>query len=438
MHKLFLKYITFLFTIFLFCPVILSGRGREIVLNGLHKTDTGFMMNLVKNLMEETGGDAEKVRESLFDLDIFASVEYRINEDSVYFYFRELPSFLVFPAMKKTDQDGLLMGPGIVQMNLLGLGIKQMFLSRATVYPSLMKAKEFLYNLETPKTSSTALRLEILSEYFDTYNSLKLYDEKSFYNSISTSYSYTHFTQLRMDLAYLTVKKDPNVPYFRYDENIRMFYGEGEYDQIPSVGISHTIDLRDRVYNTHRGIYINTGAALSGKKLGGDGDFKVLTADLRLYHEITRKNILHSNLLGRYRPGTIPGYELYHIGGANSLRSLSPDPEIYGQHELLYTFEYRYEFFNHKQISILGMYGYYGLQFVIGNDHAHFWHPHDSFREGRHISSVYAGIHLLVPALERIRIEMGVNSANIREKTINFGINWGWYEKGQNQSNRVR
>ncbi len=175
-----------------------------------------------------------------------------------------------------------------------------------------------------------------------------------------------------------------------------------------------------------------------GEKLGGDGDYSEYTFDFRGYIPVGIRHIIHLNTLGRYRPGSMPAYELYHAGGVNSLRSFEPDPEICGQHEVLGTVEYRYEFFANRQITIFNMNGYYGIQLAAGADNAWEWLPDESFKERRYYNSVYAGIHLLVPVLERIRLEFGVNSFDVDRKTFKFGINMGWYEKAYTQRRRVR
>jgi len=415
-----------------------TSTGKDIILRGLNHSNRENILSIIENSGSPLNPDYKSAREKLIDLDIFASVQYRVTDEKVYFYFKELPASLVFPAMKKTDQNGLLMGPGVSNLNFLGLGIKQMLLSRFTVHPDPGRSKEILYYLNVPQIYNLPFQAEFTSNYFDSYNSLKLYNEKSLYNQINMKYFYRPFLQLELTGTELIVKRDSSNLLFPKNSNIEMFLGDGDYDNVPSIGLNHIIDLRNRIYNTQRGFYLKTGASIYGKKLHGEGNYSLFLADIRTYYDFLPGEILHFNLLGRYRPGTIPGYELYHIGGINSLRSVTPDPDIYGQHELLYTFEYRHEFFSNRQISLLGMKGYYGLQLVIGNDHAHYWRPEDDFKAARHLSSLYFGFHILVPALERIRLEMGFSTFNIEEKTFSFGISWGWFEKSLNQGERIR
>jgi hypothetical protein len=115
-----------------------------------------------------------------------------------------------------------------------------------------------------------------------------------------------------------------------------------------------------------------------------------------------------------------------------------PDPDICGQHEFLGTVEYRYELFTGRQVSLLDLNAWYGLQLVAGMDNAALWLPDETFTHGRYYYSFYAGVHLLVPALERVRLEFGFNTIDPGDMSVKFGINLGWYEKAYTQRRRVR
>jgi outer membrane protein assembly factor BamA len=217
-----------------------------------------------------------------------------------------------------------------------------------------------------------------------------------------------------------------------------MFTGDGDWDFLPSAGAGFIIDTRERKMNPHSGIYNEYKVSLYGEKLGGDSDFMEYIWDFRGYLPAGEKNIFHTNILARYRPGTIPGYELYHVGGVNSLRAYEPDPSICGQHEVLATVEYRYELFTNRQVSLMGMHGYYGLQLVAGFDNAMQWLHDDSLKSGTYYNSFFTGIHLLVPALERVRFELGFSGFRNEEYSFKFGANIGIYEKAYTQRRRIR
>jgi len=417
----------------------------QIKHDGLNKTSRSTVDNHLINRIGLPYSEESWLSEknALMDLDIFADVELQIDrsaEGTILTYkYKELPLFVVFPAMKRTDQDGLLMGPGITFMNLFGKGIHQEFLNRFTVLPEFLRAKELMSYTHIPDVFDLSFDTEITINYFKSYNALKLYDENSLYSQANFTYMANKYFHVIGSLTSLNVKHDPDATTFTaHGEQMPMFEGSDQWDYLPSAGIGIAFDTRERMMNPHRGIYNEVKFAQYGRKLGGDGDFSEYTYDLRGYIPVGLKNIIHVNTLARYRPGTMPAYELYHAGGVNSLRTFEPDPEICGQHEVLATAEYRYELFTNRQVTFYDMNGYYGLQLVAGIDNAWEWLPDESFKEGRYYNSFYAGIHLLVPVLERVRLEFGINSVDTDEKTFKFGINLGWYEKAYTQRRRVR
>lgn len=409
---------------------------------GLKKTRESivdyYLIHKEGGLYDPALWDLEK--DLLMDLDIFADVSLEVKEakdgTELVYHFKELPSYIIFPAMKRTDQDGLLMGPGLAFMNIFGMGIHQELLSRFTVAPEPLRAKELLSYTYIPEMDCLPFTTEITINYFQSYNTLKLYNEKSLYSEGNFIYRLTKEFKLEMSGTSLWVKHDNNTPLFESgDKSMQMFQGGGGWDYLPSLGAGIIHDTRNRRMNPHSGFYNEVKASVYGEKLGGDSDYMEYIYDFRGYIPASDKHIFHGNLLARYRPGTIPGYELYHIGGINSLRAYEPDPSICGQHEVLWTVEYRYELFANKQISLFDMNAYYGLQLVAGMDNAVYWFPGEN---GEYLNSFFAGIHLLVPALERVRLEFGFHGPYRDENEIRFGINFGWYEKAYTQRRRVR
>ncbi len=418
---------------------------KKITFTGLNNTDQDFIRSRLKN---REGSDFslqlwDEERVILMNYDIFADINYNITAESdgeiLQYNFKELPYFLFFPAMKRTDQDGLMIGPGFTVINTFGLAIHQEFLSRETVLPDPLRAKEFLYYLYIPEVFSIPVSVESEIEYMDSWNALKLFNENSYYSTLNLKWRCSDNLSLLTNGSLLFVRHDESSPYFAgNDRELLMFRGDGNWDYIPSLGAGIAVDTRERLMNPHRGFYNEVDISVHGGMLGGDADFMEYKYDFRGYIPAGNSNIFHANILGRYRPGTITGYELYHIGGINSLRSFSPDPSICDQHEILGTLEYRYEFFANRQLSLFGLNAYYGLQGVAGTDYAFYWFPGDRFREGKSLSSVFFGIHLIVPVLERIRLEWGFNGYDRDDKDIRFGVNFGWYEKAYTQGRRIR
>lgn len=417
----------------------------EIKFSGLNRTSHYVVESKIRHSTGQSFSQDlwEREKNDLMDLDIFADVQLKITETEsgiiLDYNFTELPSFILFPAMKRTDQDGLLMGPGLTIMNCFGTGIHQEFLNRFTVAPVPLRAKEFLSYTYIPDVFGFDATGELTVNYFKSYNALKEYKENSVYTVAGLNIRLPGQFSLILSFSSLNVKHDPGSEFFTADGSaIQMFYGDGGWDYVPSAGAGIILDTRERQMNPHRGFYTEARYTLYGEKLGGDSDYSEFITDFRGYIPAGLRHIFHVSLLGRYRPGTVPAYELYHAGGVNSLRTFMPDPDICGQHEFLGTVEYRYELFTGRQVSLLDLNAWYGLQLVAGMDNAALWLPDETFTHGRYYYSFYAGVHLLVPALERVRLEFGFNTIDPRDMSIKFGINLGWYEKAYTQRRRVR
>ncbi|HQO40948.1 MAG TPA: BamA/TamA family outer membrane protein [Spirochaetota bacterium] len=417
----------------------------EIRYSGLYRTSTFVVESKISHRPGHSFSNDIWLCEKngLMDLDLFADVQLDITETAagtiLDYRFTELPMFILFPAMKRTDQDGLLIGPGLTVMNLFGTGIHQELLARFTVAPVPMRAKEFLSYTHVPDVFGLNATGDLTVNYFRSWNTLKQYSENSAYTVAGIRIMLPAHFSLIIALSALNVRHDPDTPLFTAEgTTMRMFYGSGEWDFIPSAGAGIALDTRERKMNPHSGFYAEARYTLFGEKLGGDADYSEYTADFRGYLPAGRSHIFHLSMLGRYKPGTLPAYELYHAGGVNSLRTYMPEPDMCGQHEFLGTIEYRYELFTGRQLCMFDLNAWYGLQLVAGMDNAALWLPGETFSDGRYYYSFYAGIHLLVPALERVRLEFGFNTIDPRDRTVRFGINLGWYEKAQTQRRRVR
>jgi hypothetical protein len=84
------------------------------------------------------------------------------------------------------------------------------------------------------------------------------------------------------------------------------------------------------------------------------------------------------------------------------------------------------------------MHGYYGLQLVAGFDNALQWLVNDSIDSGTYYNSFFTEIHLLVPALERIRFEMGFSGFRNEKYSFKFDANIGLYKKAYARRRRIR
>jgi hypothetical protein len=104
----------------------------------------------------------------------------------------------------------------------------------------------------------------------------------------------------------------------------------------------------------------------------------------------------------------------------NTYRGRYADGERLGVHEALLNLEERFVLMDRQAASIAGVNFFYGLQLVAGFDGSLLW---DSGRPGweNYEGAVYGGVHLVVPAVDRLRFEVGY-SPDRGEPKYFFGI----------------
>ena len=130
----------------------------------------------------------------------------------------------------------------------------------------------------------------------------------------------------------------------------------------------------------------------------------------------------------RYRLGNTAFYEAYHIGGVNSLRAYSPDPDRHYQSACLNTIEYRYQIVELSPFTlpVLDWNLFWGLESVVGWDLVYSWEPN---KKGDFYHAPFIGIHLLQPGIQRIRFELGLKGF---KSEVTFAI--GFFEKSTTQN----
>lgn len=173
----------------------------------------------------------------------------------------------------------------------------------------------------------------------------------------------------------------------------------------------------------------------NGGWLGGEADYVESLSDTRVYLPWLGRNVLHLSVLYQYRTGepgrTFPIYDRFHAGGVNTLRGFENNA-FQGKSEWVATLENRVDLFRKKVFRLWNWSGYYGLQGVAGLDAASLW-DHEALLEGEAETSVFAGLHLLVAGVDRIRFEVGSNTAKLQ---IDAGL--GILEKPDVQRFRAR
>lgn len=397
----------------------------QIELHGLKHTHEWVVQ---RSLEQRVGGffDSTVARRevnSWQDLDIFAGIELRCvpKEGGVVlrYEFLEMFQYLPSPALKQSDQDGWMLGGALAALNFAGRAMRLELQVRTAVDP-WWQAMEYAFYGRAPWLGDWPLAWSGELVKTDSYDALRLFNEQSYYGNVAGTYPWTKGWWVTGQAGFRYLHHTEPQGWLR----------TGGYDYTPRLGAGLIYDTRDAKSNTTRGIFSEWSLTQAGGFLGGAGDFREYLWDLQGFYPTAWGWWRGSGLL-RWRPGLLGFYEMLHQGGANTLRAYNPDPSISGQHELIANFEYRRELLRRRPINLWGIQGFYGLQFVLGADGTLLWT--DALGSENVRSSIYGGVHLVVPALERLRIEYGYSP---RHKVWNISV--GLFEKSATQRWRSR
>ena len=372
--------------------------------------------------------EAEKRR--LQDLDLFTEISVSCEGTNLTYHFKEIFRWIPAPAGKKTDRDGLMLGLALANINVLGEDIRLEVQYRTTVDPFFDKNEYALY-ASSPYMFGLPLGWNFEFLVTDSYDNIRGFQENSILLDIDLDYKFLPNLSLLGTAAYRMLDGMANLPEF---------------------GLGFAFDYRDSKLDTRDGVYFEYMLTHVGEgeeivafcagdyefagswddpwdgpednpknccgKSCGENYWELLT-DARAYKTFGRF-ITGATALVRYRPGDVKFYDYYYHGGANTFRGHEADSGSLGVHEALFTLEERFVLMERHAASLWGINFFYGVQLVAGLDGSLLW---DKGRPGwdNYEGAVYGGIHLVIPALDRIRFEVGY-SPDRGEPVFYFGL----------------
>ena len=355
--------------------------------------------------------ELERFRMALEGLDLFASAEVSADgSGTVSVVVEELPPYLPIPSAKISDQDGWLVGPALIALDLFGRDVRLEAHYRTTVHPEFLRSQEFLLFESSPWIGPWKIEHELQMIRVDSWNPLKKYDERSW--ELDAVFA----RELLPGWSLLLWGEG-----FQVEANDSALFGkEGGHDRHGILGAGFLAKRMDRELDPRNGWRLEGRWGWAGEPFGNVGSWQELTGDLRLWRRPFRKGpVLHALALARWRPGDVPFHQLYHQGGANSLRGYGADPDRRSRDELLSTFELRQPILERRPFTALGCSFFVALEGVAGVDAAR--RGFDADAPG--LIGFYGGLHLLLPGLDRVRFE----GAWSRPEGFSFTI--GLYEK---------
>jgi outer membrane protein assembly factor BamA len=391
----------------LFLGLAFAVQAQELVairLEGLERTKPKVVERELLNRVGEPFSPEKAALEKkrLEGLDLFAEVEGAVRGDTLVYRFTEIFSWFPAPSGKQSDQDGWMLGLALIGLNVLGEDIRVEGQARASVSPWL-RAKEFSVYASSPYAGNLPLDWNLDVTRVDSYDALRGFHEKS----------WGAWLDLRLPLG------GAHSPW-----SVLLSGGAKQakgFGLDPSLSGGLAFDTRDAPSDPRQGSYAEMRVTQNGA-----------LADLRKIVSFSR-NIFLWNAYANYRPGSIQRYDSLYQGGANSLRGYEPDSLVAGKSELLLNAEYRLDLLPRRIFSVGEFHIFWGLQAVLGADAAFLWSEGSPFEQKNYRNSVYGGLHLLVPALERIRVEAGY-----APKRKGWVIAVGLFEKTTTQRWRAR
>lgn len=367
------------------CPQFALVQGLE--LHGLHHTHPAVVLRTLTQ-KSRTPYDSSlwtKDLRKLQGLEIFSEIRHycKTSNDSLilHYHFTELFPYLPLPALARTDQDGWLLGGALVSLNTGGRDIWLELQTRMSLSP-LAESKSVSLYTRSPWLGDLPLQWKFDFSRTVGIDNLRSYKENSWDIYGEGFWGHKQFQPLF-------------AAGWRYDENTA----------IPQLAGGLVWDSRDAAFSARSGHYLEFRHSWFGQ--GPDLAFREHLWDFRHYFQPHSRNSFVLHQLLRLRPGQVPRNLRFHQGGTNSLRGYSPDSLRFGEQEWLATAEWRYDMLTRQNFRLGGYGAYWGLQTVLGYDAALLWNS--SYPDIQHLrTAFFGGFHVLIPALERVRVELGI------------------------------
>jgi outer membrane protein insertion porin family len=335
----------------------------------------------------------------LENLGLFAStgvVAEADGDDRVFLTlrFREMPPIVPFPSFLYTEENGFSYGLALSALNLTGRGIS---LSARAYFGGTTQR---WVKLTHPWIGGDHVSADFFGGERERADTMNGFNEDSWeftpgvgrwLGRAGRVRGFVSLFRMRSDVAGKTLDPDDADTFFR-------------------LGASIGHDTRDSWRAPHRG-WKNE---LELVATWGSGSFVTMNLDLRRYLPTFRgQEVLLAGLV-TLQSGTVgtdvPGYFTYYLGGANTIRGYTLEtlgPTLNGKNQLLTTVEYNFELMKVARRDIWKLSYSLGLELALFADAGIAWSESRDFAFHRFRAGLGAGIRLLVPGTEQVRLDVG-------------------------------
>ncbi|HMC76272.1 MAG TPA: BamA/TamA family outer membrane protein [Vicinamibacterales bacterium] len=395
---------------------------REVRVTGLRNLEPAAV---TRHLATRAGqpfhqATADLDRRRLDELRLFSAVAIRPELDAgavvvtvaVSETLRLLPTILI----RVTDENGLSGGVGMRGLNLLGggsqTGVGVMFGGETSVSAQVDS---------TTITPGTWYR-HLAFGYSSRSNAVYDFEEKSTTTEFRFARNFAHGLRAGGLTSLLSIDAGTSGAALSADGS----------DLVPTLGGFVTLDTLDSSTNPRRG----TWAEVEFDRLTVDASSWTVILDGRRFQPLSERHGLGLFSLATFQTGEVgvdlPEYLQFALGGGNTVRGWGLGTRK-GRNQFIGTAEYSFVARPVTPFSVFGINAYAGLQIVAFADVGMAWNNSTDFRAGDAIDGYGAGVRVLVPFVDLIRIDVGWGEPG-RGATAYFGISL----KPTRQRQRVR
>ena len=310
------------------------------------------------------------------------------------FEFREMPPVILYPSFSYTEENGFSYGPALSTLNLAGRGIR---LSAKWFFGG---ASQRFARLTWPWITGNHVSLDFNGGLLQRDDTLNGFREKSweftpwlgtFLGENGRLRGSASFFRMNSDVAGKTLDPDNEDRFLRFAGALGW-------------------DTRDSWRDPRRGWL----SEIEVWRTTGSGSFWTAHLDVRRYQPTApRQHLLLSGLLTLQSGAVgrdVPGYFTYYLGGANSIRGHDIEelgPVVHGKNQLLATTEYNVNLLPLKRRDFWRWSFSVGLQLAAFGDLGLAWSTPEEFGWDRFRGGGGAGVRILVPGAEQVRLDVG-------------------------------
>ena len=368
-------------------------------------SNTDSLSSIVSRITSNTGALSSLIPPPVTKQDYLSSSSSNyfpaiqsLNTYKITYHFKEIFRWIPAPATKTTDRDGLMLGLALANLNILGEDIRAEVQYRTAV-KDIFEKNEFAIYASSPYFLDLPVGWNFEFLRTDSWDEVRGFRDASWLFSLDVNWKLLPYLSVLGKTAYR--------------------YLEGGPGHLPEFGLGVAVDFRDSERDTRKGIYFESSVTHMGFREMNDESYTEFLEDARAYYSYG-PFVTGASALVRLRPGNVKRYDYFYHGGENSFRGHYADSLYLGIHEILLTLEERFVLLERRPASLWGINFFYGIQLVAGLDGRFLW---DEGAPGwkNYEGAVYGGIHLVVPALDRIRFEVGY-SPDYGEPKFYFGF----------------